>query len=368
VLTAVVSDFHLGTARGVDLVRHPEVRVRLLEALEGADRIVLLGDALELRELPVPQALEIAAPLFRELGELAAGREVVLVGGNHDHQLIEPWLDERRLAGTLAEVGPEWIVDPVDQGVAGAVAKLMPKVELTLAYPGLWLRDDVYATHGHYLDCHMTVPRPETITASALHRSGSGGDWPPSGPAGYEAVLSPVYAFLYRLAQGRTRGELAAAGGLSRRVWRSANPRDGWSLGSLLVGRVAIPGAVIALNGFGLGPFKSDISAGELRRAGLLSIAEVVRSLGVEADHVVFGHTHRPGPLEGDSEGWTLPGGTRLWNSGSWLHESVFLRNGRASPYWPGTVLYLREEGPPELANALGDLELPTTRMPASSI
>ena len=26
-----------------------------------------------------------------------------------------------------------------------------------LAYPGVWLRDDVYATHGHYLDCHSEV-------------------------------------------------------------------------------------------------------------------------------------------------------------------------------------------------------------------
>ena len=27
-----------------------------------------------------------------------------------------------------------------------------------LAYPGVWLRPDVYATHGHYVDLHITVP------------------------------------------------------------------------------------------------------------------------------------------------------------------------------------------------------------------
>ena len=27
-----------------------------------------------------------------------------------------------------------------------------------VAYPGLWVRPDVYATHGHYLDCHLTMP------------------------------------------------------------------------------------------------------------------------------------------------------------------------------------------------------------------
>ena len=46
----------------------------------------------------------------------------------------------------------------------------MPDVELTLAYPGLRLRPDVYATHGHYLDLHLTVPRLESIAASAMGR------------------------------------------------------------------------------------------------------------------------------------------------------------------------------------------------------
>jgi hypothetical protein len=69
---------------------------------------------------------------------------------------------------------------------------------------------------------------------------------------------------------------------------------------------------------------------------------------------VIFGHTHRPGPLPGDDPAeWTSVSGSRLWNSGSWLHESAFVRTGADSPYWPGTVLTLEDEGPPRIENVL---------------
>ena len=56
--TAIVSDLHLGSAPGEDLLRDPEIRRLLLTEIERADRLVLLGDALELRELPLAPVLE----------------------------------------------------------------------------------------------------------------------------------------------------------------------------------------------------------------------------------------------------------------------------------------------------------------------
>jgi hypothetical protein len=74
---------------------------------------------------------------------------------------------------------------------------------------------------------------------------------------------------------------------------------------------------------------------------------------------VIFGHTHRTGPLPGDEEGWVLPGGARLANTGSWLYESVFIRDdGPSNPYWPGAVTLLEDAGPPRLVNVLQDLDL----------
>ena len=42
--TAIVSDLHLGSASGEDILRYPGIRSILLEEIRGADRIVLLGD------------------------------------------------------------------------------------------------------------------------------------------------------------------------------------------------------------------------------------------------------------------------------------------------------------------------------------
>ena len=70
--TLVVSDLHLGSTRGADLLRRPELREPLLEEVARHDRLVILGDALELREAPQRDAAEIAAPVFADLGARSA--------------------------------------------------------------------------------------------------------------------------------------------------------------------------------------------------------------------------------------------------------------------------------------------------------
>ena len=357
-LTALVSDLHLGTRTRADVLRLPEPRRRLIEAIAPADRVVLLGDLLELREQRASAVLEAAAPLLDELGEATAGKQVVIVPGNHDHQLAGPALDQSRLAGN-PELRPESTFSTEHSGLALEVAARMPRTEVVLAYPGIRLRDDVYATHGHYLDLHMTVPRLECVIGSAVARfAGTSPDGRPTTAEAYEAGLAPIYAFAYSVAQNSEARAVTRGGTLSRRVWLLSSRRR--SLAGLAVGGVAVPLAVGALNLMGLGPFRPDLSGGELRRAGLRAVGQVVRALGVDADHVIFGHTHRPGPLPGDGEDWRVPdGGPRLTNTGSWLHESVFVGpNGPASPYWPGTVVLLRDEGAPEVTNVLRDVEL----------
>jgi hypothetical protein len=247
----------------------------------------------------------------------------------------------------------------------------MPDCEVTLAYPGLRLRPDVYATHGHYLDVHLTVPRLESIAASAMGRLTGLGRTIGSA-ADYETILAPMYAFYAGLAQGTSARALARGGSLSRSVWQhvtdgrpappaDAPPADPPAGGRaravatrFLLGRVTIPGAVAALNVLGLGPFRATLTGEELRRSGLLAMARVAEVLAPGTEHVIFGHTHRPGPLPRDELAeWTTLSGTRLWNSGSWLHEGAFIRSGRESPYWPGTVLTLVDEEPPRLDNVL---------------
>lgn len=350
--TAVVSDLHLGGIAGVDVAREGEEREALVEAVRAADRVVLLGDVVELRERPLADSLEVSRPVFEQLGHALAGRPVVLVPGNHDHALAEPWLARLRLDARGLPTETEWPVQP-EEGAAGRIAAWMPEVELTLAYPGLHLRDDVYATHGHYLDLHLTIPRLESIAASAMARVTGRGKASQSA-ADYEAILAPLYAFYAGLAQGASPASLSRGGTLSRDVWRRVSGNGRPALGRFLLGRVTIPGAVAALNVLGLGPFHATLTGEELRRAGLLAMARVAEVLAPGAEHVIFGHTHRPGPLPGDERAeWTTLSGTHLWNTGSWLYEGAFITTGRKSPYWPGTVLTLEDEGPPRLENVL---------------
>src|SRR4051794_20592250 len=285
---AVISDLHLGITSLPDVARLPDVQERLLAGLEGADAVVLLGDALELRQGPLAPALERARPFLERLGEAARGREVIVVGGNHDHELVQPWLERSRIEARELPLESRWKPAPGD-GVAGWMAGCMPDTELTLAYPGVWLRPDVYALHGHYMDVHLTVPRLESIAASVLGRM-TGRLGRCRAPADYEAVLGPIYAFTYALAQA---GSASLHGGnrISRTVWSKVNDEDG-RVGRFLLGRVTIPGAVAMMNRAGIGPFRAELTGQELRRAGLLAISEVVDGLEVNARHVLFGHTH----------------------------------------------------------------------------
>jgi hypothetical protein len=354
--TGLISDLHLGAVGRADVALRPDALERLAEALAPADRIVLLGDLLEMRERTVADLLGVTRPFFDCLAEVAAGKPVTLVPGNHDHALVEPWLTRLRLEGGPLAAENEWPVEPGDRdGPAGWIAARLSGAEVTIAYPGFHLRPDVYATHGHYLDLHLTVPRLESIAASAMARvTGRGSD--SRSAADYEAVLAPMYGFYDGLAQAASGSTLERSGRMSRNVWRLATG-DG-TAARVVLGRITIPGAVAALNRLGFGPFKPELTGDELRRAGLLAMGRVAETLAPGVEHLLFGHTHRPGPMPDDEEAeWTTLSGTRLWNTGSWFIEPAFIsEQAERSPYWPGTVAWVEDEGPPRIENALRGL------------
>jgi predicted phosphodiesterase len=352
VRTAIVSDLHLGSATGEDLVRDPTIRRALLAEIGDADRLVLLGDALELREQTLAQVLDAVRPFFEELGEAMAGRRVVLVPGNHDHRLAEPLLETVALEG--GALGLEHRALPADEATTRIDAWL-GQAELNIAYPGLWLRDDVYATHGHYMDCHMSLPRLECVAAAAIMRAGSPPP-DPATPADYESILRPIYGLAYGLAEaGLARGATRP----SERAWRTiAGRRNGGrarrAAAKAAVG-AAVPTSVWLLNRLLRADFDPDLSAASISRSGIDAAAETVHRLRIEAAHVITGHTHRAGPAEGEGE-WPLPGGGTLHNTGSWVYADAFHHPGAPpGPYWPGTVTWIEETGPPRRVNLLAD-------------
>ena len=358
--TAVVSDLHLGTTLGSDLVRRSEPRHALLSALEDADQVVLLGDVLELRQGPVAAAVDAARPFLEELGGALEGRRLVIVPGNHDQQLVSGMLERARVAGET--LGLERVVEPSCAGpLAERVAECLRPASLELAYPGLWLRDDVYATHGHYLDAHLTIPRVECLAAGVVRKLVGPLPAGRATPSDYERILGPVYALAFALAQGSSPRRGLAATQLSTRVWKRLDGAPSRDLGARVLGGVVIPGVVAGLNRAGLGPFTANLTGEELRRSGLAAMGEVVERLGIEADHVLFGHTHRPGPLPGD-EDFEVLGAPRLMNTGSWIREGALAGHDlELSPYRPGLVCRVDETGPPRLENVLDSAVLART-------
>jgi predicted phosphodiesterase len=364
VRSLILSDLHLGSGGDIDLLRRADIRETLWAELGRVDEVVLLGDVVELRDRPLAEALELAEPFFEELAETLGDGKVTIVPGNHDHHLLEDWLERRRLQGD----GPLGIEQraPVEGGPLTALVKRMGRAEVELAYPGMWLRPGVYATHGHYLDRHLTVPTFERLAVAAVERiiaapreEPAGTDPPPdpgsATPADYERIQAPVYAFLFALAQGALAGERLGGPNPSARVWQALGGGYGRAakLRGWLLGTVALPGAVGVANRLGLGPVRSDLSPGAITRAGLAAMGEVVVRLGIDADHVIFGHTHRRGPLRSES-GWRLPEGTRLWNLGSWVYAPGLVgRTAAESPYWPGTIAVVEEGRTPELRHLL---------------
>jgi hypothetical protein len=171
-------------------------------------------------------------------------------------------------------------------------------------------------------------------------------------PDAYEAALAPLYAWLHQLTQHADHGVTARTGGQSARAWvlLAGEGRRRHPVRAALLGAGYAAG-VAAINRAGLGPVQRSLSGPALRRGGLHGIREVLRRLGVDAPHVVFGHTHRSGPWPGDDPAeWRTHAGGALLNTGCWVHMRHFLAGADPdSPYVPGTAVVLEDAGPPRL-------------------
>jgi hypothetical protein len=351
----------------VDIVRRPELRAPLLAALHPGDRLVILGDAVELREAAHRDAGAAAEPFFADVGRaLGPDGELLVVGGNHDHGLVAGWIDGRLESEPPGFLGLDERFTPTGP-LAARLAEAARPTPMRLAYPGLWVRDDVYATHGHYLDVHTTVPTFERLAAGAMAR------WivrlPDHGatPDDYEAVLSPMYAWMHALTQRSDHAVIKAGAGASARAWvalagdgRRRHPVRTAALGA------AYAATVSGLNATGIGPLERSLSGPALRRGALHGLRAALDRLGVTAAHVIFGHTHRSGPWPHDDPAeWSTRAGGRLHNTGSWVYQPHFLSGPGRSPYWPGTAVIVEEDGPPRLVGLLADRDEAEIRPPA---
>ncbi len=307
--TLVISDLHLGQGGGVSVLTRPRPLAVLLEALDHHDRLVLLGDIVELLETHSAISFPVAEPVLRAIAErLGPSKKLILVPGNHDHGLLRNWA---RAQGE--QLGREALV-PVDASpLLAELVSWLAATRVEVHYPGLWLGDEVWATHGHYLN-HFMRPvsswglhsrsRPQLTTAAA-----------------FEYIISPPAPHM-----------------------RDGLPPERW-----------LDRHIPTL----LAPLTSRALSHQMQRHALPALARCASALGVDARFLVFGHVHRPGPRDGDDlRLWSGSGGApQVLNTGSWRYEPVVARGmGAAGQYWPGGAVTLGDDGIPRSARLLDDL------------
>lgn len=339
-----------------DVLRATAPRDRLKEWIADVDRLILLGDMLEFRHSPQRDALRQGLPVIQDLADaLPKGADIVVVPGNHDWSLLERWNADR--VASDAPAPPMTLTESiraVDASEAAAAVEQAFRRPVEFCYPGLWVEEGVYATHGHYLDVHALLPTVERLGAGALQRLS--GDAVPlvATPADYERVLAPWYAFIgasvERLSTAASTRR-ATTGARAYERLKSRSPRAK----ALALGLRA---GVAALNATGLGPLSAELSGHAMIASAMHAIDEVDARLNIGADHLIFGHCHRPGPLPtDDASAWLTRVGTRLHNTGNWVYEPRFQASlGADGAYWPGTGVIVGDGAAPRLERLLADL------------
>ena len=343
VRTLIVSDLHLGLRSGIEVLRRPDALERLLDAIDGVDRLVLLGDAFELAPWSTRPAAAAAEQALRAIGRrLGPDRSVVVVPGNHDARLVRSW--------ALARGVSLGIADDVELRATPELALLaswLAPAQVRCSYPGVWLDDRIWATHGHYLDRHLIPESAFGLRRSALARLlGRAG---PSSDATAGIAIEYEWA-RHRNAALRRRRRRAHRAGLVTRLRERP-------LGTLLetAAEMTRVGPDLMMRAH-LAPASARLVDVQMRGAAMPAMAEVARRLGVEADWIVFGHVHRLGP-RGEAPWEPVPGGPRLINTGSWVFEPMLLdRVAPPHPYWPGGAVIVEPGAEPRAVGLLDDM------------
>ncbi len=396
--TAILSDLHLGAWQLNDLLRYPVFIHRLTRALEGVDEVVLLGDILELRFQRLEDALITATPFFTALGEaLRAGRSrfapqprVTYVAGNHDHhfalqlsereqeRVIERGYGERyRFTGTV-QAPPDMFL------LRRLRAMLGSGIDVRFAYSYMLIPSQsgpVLAMHGHYLDLHLASPAERLLALAEQALAAYGMEVLRPSFEVYEAALRPQNELLYWIGQSPAGAQVQSdlwrrLRGDKRHVPRGVLPRLRRMAARRAV-RVVEALAGAAAHQLTERVLKGDVTSISPARAtnvdeGIQAFMDSLYALQEDLfkaegwtsppAYVVFGHTHRPGPLPGidPPEHWRPHWGGRevqVLNSGSWLYDvERALTDDYHQTRWPGTLIAIPDGEEPRVVSLLKDL------------
>ncbi len=295
-----------GRAAAPTCLRDAEPRDALVRRWRGVDRLVLLGDVLELRQGPLRDGPRLRrAPVLREIGAaLGPSAEVVIVAGNHDHDLLAPWLGAPRARarpGRRSGSSRRWTGAPASRW---------------RAWPAGWPRPAVRARYPGRVAARGRLRHPRALPRSPHDRAdvrapGRGADGADllgrlAAPSDAPRTTRPCWP---RCTPGSTRWPqrpaVAALGppSPSSQAWRALNSSGRrhaggarWLRGRPAAGRRG-PEPCRA------GPLPRPLSAGAAPGRLCGRSARWSDASAPAPRHVIFGHTHRAGPLPGDQPG-----------------------------------------------------------------
>ena len=179
-----------------------------------------------------------------------------------------------------AQLQASHAVPPTASPALERLVSWLAPARVRVSYPGVWLGERIWATHGHYLDHHLL---PDS--AFGLLR-----------PAGRDVrATSPMeYERLHR--HGTRSREPLPVRLMAGRSPPSSRPS--------LERCASLPRVLLNT---GMAPVTARLLDVQMRRAATPAMARVARRLGIDADWVLFGHVHRRGPI-GD-EPWPSENG-----------------------------------------------------------
>ena len=230
---------------------------------------------------------------------------------------------------------------------------------LDVAYPGVWLRDDVYATHGHYLDRHSrsrassASPRARSAACSATAVDDI------SAPDDYEVVLAPLYALLDAIAARAPDGRGPSHANASTRAWRALDRRRP-PAAAPRAARRGVPARHRRAQPRGRRPgARRPVRRRAAPRGPAGDGRRRRRACGIDAAP----RDLRPHPPRRPAGRATTPptgrcrAAARLCNSGlAGSSSRAWTRDGPASPYWPGGAVEIGGDGAPRHVRLLDDV------------
>lgn len=346
--TLVISDLHLGANDGCSVLSRPAALELLLAELEDCERLVLLGDVVELLEAEATTALPAAAPTLRAIGARVAraGGEIVYVPGNHDRALVAGWIAAQGSSLELEATVPA----DASAALRELLAQLAP-ARVEVRYPAVWLSERVWAHHGHYLNRYLVPGQTYGLMPRQGRMPQAGG----TRPSQFEPRRRGAVRSLVRLLPRRAAAGIEDVGELVRAA-TMPGARASYEVPAELRSRLTTRLHERLLHPR-FSPMVSHLLGLQVRRHSLPAVARVAHVLGVEPEYLLFGHVHRRGPMEGDELGeWEL-GGARIFNTGAWRWEPVLVARARPPhPYWPGGAVVVGEDGVPRSAGLLDSL------------